>query len=169
MANPFSPKVLRPWATPLTVATTLVTIVSGVILFFHLAPGLTRPAHEWIGMIMVLAVAAHMLMNWRAFTTYFKRPLGLTMIAAGAVVTVVSLIITPAPASSGGSPVAMVMGAMSGAEVQVLADLAHRDVTEVIAQLADQGVTATPDTTLGQLSGGDRGRQTALLQDILAR
>ncbi|MBV7409236.1 DUF4405 domain-containing protein [Maritimibacter sp. DP1N21-5] len=166
MANPFSSKSLRPWATPLTIATTLVTLVSGVLLFFHLAPGLSRPAHEWIGMVMVAAVAAHMLLNWRAFTTYFKRPLGLGLIAAGVAVTVASMVIPPAQ-PAGGSPVGMILQAMNGAEVRVLADLAHRDVTEVIAQLAVDGMAATPETTLAQLSGGDRGRQMALLQDIL--
>ena len=75
---------LRKWATPLTIGSTVIVTVTGIMLFFHTAPGLTRPAHEWIGWIMAFAVIFHLILNWRAFTTYFKRPLALGIMGVSA-------------------------------------------------------------------------------------
>ncbi|MBV7378966.1 DUF4405 domain-containing protein [Maritimibacter dapengensis] len=161
-------KSLRPWATPLTVATSLVTLVSGALLFFHISPGLTRISHEWIGMLMIGAVGLHLALNWRAFTAYFKRPLGAGLIAVGVVVTVVSFAISPAQSERGGSPVAMIMSRVGSAEIDTLARLAHRDTTEVISALDAAGVEAAPDDTLAAIAGGDRRSQMAVLEVILS-
>lgn len=161
-------KSLRPWATPLTVATTLVTIVTGVLLFFHLSPGLTRLSHEWIGMLMLLGVAAHMVINWRAFTTYFKRPVGLGLIAAGVLATALTFVISPAEnGKGGGSPVGMVMGALEGADMETLAALAKTDVPTVIEKLSAAGITAEAGQTLREATGGNRGQNMQAMQAIL--
>ena len=39
---------LRAWATPLTIGSSLIVTITGLIMFFHLSPGLTRTAHEWL-------------------------------------------------------------------------------------------------------------------------
>lgn len=160
-------KALRPWATPLTVGTTLVTLVTGVLLFFHLAPGLTRVSHEWIGMIMVAAVAAHLVLNWRAFTTYFKRPIGLSIMALGVAATALTFALAPAREGNTGSPVGQVMRVMGDAEIGAIAALAHKDIASVLAELSGAGVTADPGVTLAEAAGGDRARQMELLQVIL--
>lgn len=157
---------LRPWATPLTVATTLVTLVTGVLLFFHISPGLTRLGHEWIGMAMLAGVAAHMILNWRAFTTYFKRPVGAGLMALGVVATALTFVISPTE-SGGGSPVRMIMQTMNGAEVQTLAELAHKDLSVVLEDLNAMGVSAEADDTLALLSGGQRDQEMAILTAIL--
>lgn len=162
-------KSLRPWATPLTIATTLVTLVTGVFLFFHWSPGLTRPAHEWIGMLMVGAVAAHMALNWRAFTTYFKRPLGLGLIGLGAAAMVATVLVS-APAREGGpSGMRAAMQAMGNARIETLAALAGKDTDAVLASLGAAGIPAAEADTLAALSGGDRGAQDRIMGVIFAR
>lgn len=161
-------KSLRPWATPLTIGTTLVTLVTGVLLFFHTAPGLTRPSHEWIGMIMVAAVAAHLALNWRAFKTYFKRPLGLSIIALGVVATALTFFLSPASSQTGGNPIALIMRSMGDAEIADIAALVDKDAARVVADLSAAGTDVDPAQTLSQASGGDRDRELVILRAILA-
>jgi len=66
---------LRNWATPLTVATFLFMGVTGILMFFHMDSALNKLLHEWGGWLMVIGVLAHLLLNWRPFTSYLKRPL----------------------------------------------------------------------------------------------
>ena len=72
---------LRSWATPLVIATFAVSGVTGILMFLHADSGLNKLAHEWIGLAMVAAVLAHLVLNWRAFTTYFRRPLAQVIMA----------------------------------------------------------------------------------------
>lgn len=162
-------KSLRPWATPLTVATTLVTLVTGVLLFFHLAPGLTRVSHEWIGMIMVIAVAAHLLLNYRAFFTYFKRPIGLAIIGLGAVAMVLSLVFSPASTGEGPSGMRAALMAMNSARIETLADLAGQDEAMVLEKLGAAGFDAAPESKVSDLAGGDRAKQDEIIGVIFSR
>lgn len=78
---------LRTWATPLTIASFLVVGVTGVLWFFGLVTGTARWMHEIIGLIIVAAVALHLALNWRAFKTYFRKPVAITVMAIGAAMT----------------------------------------------------------------------------------
>ena len=161
-------KSLRAWATPLTVATTLVTLVTGVLLFFHLSPGLTRVGHEWIGMVMVIAVAAHLLLNWRAFTTYFRRPVGLTLMIAGAAVLAASFV-AGGSAEGGADGMRALMMSVGNARVETLAELAGKDTDAVLASLGAAGIDASADQTLSALSGGDHGVQDQIVGVVFAK
>lgn len=76
----------RSWATPLTVGAFPLISVTGILMFFHLETGLSKAAHEWLGWFLVAGVAAHLWLNGRAFTTYFKRPAAVAIMGAGALV-----------------------------------------------------------------------------------
>jgi Domain of unknown function (DUF4405) len=162
-------KSLRAWATPLTVATTLVTLVTGVFLFFHFAPGLTRPSHEWIGMVMVLAVAAHIILNFRAFTTYFKRPVGLALMTLGAVAMVATVFVSMPAGEGGPTGMRAVMRSVPSARIETLADLAGQDTDAVLARLGAAGYDATAETTLSGLSGGNSDTQNEVIGLVFAR
>ena len=71
----------RPWSTPIVIASGLVIVVSGVMLFFHLGEDLIKAAHEWIGIVMAGGILLHIHFHWRSFKQYFKKPLGFTVIA----------------------------------------------------------------------------------------
>lgn len=111
---------LRAWATPLTIGSTLIVTITGIMLFFHLSPGLTRMVHEWLGWVMAAAMIAHVVVNWRAFAGYFRRPVAITILATSAALMVLTpLDILPATATA--SPVAAVMGAMGQAQLATVA------------------------------------------------
>lgn len=161
-------KSLRPWATPLTIATTLVTVVTGGLLFFHASPGLTRVSHEWIGMAMVVAVVAHVLLNLRALTTYFKRPVGLALMSLGAVTMAATLLFSSGESgASGGMRVAMT--AMNNARIETLADLAGQDTDTVLARLDAAGIDASAGETLSALAGEDHAKQDEIIGLVFAQ
>lgn len=159
---------LRSWATPLTIGSTLIVTITGIMLFFHLAPGLTRDAHEWLGWVMAAAVVAHVVVNWRAFKGYFRRPVAIAILATSAAL----MVLTPLdilPVSATASPVATVMGAVGQARLTTLADLAGLTEAEALARLNAAGITAAPGQVMPQVTGGDRAVQLQVVEVLFAR
>jgi hypothetical protein len=71
---------LKRYATPFITGLFLISLVSGVALFFHLGGGTFRGMHEWLSMVLVVPFVLHLWRNWRAMTGYFNRPaFGLAM------------------------------------------------------------------------------------------
>lgn len=82
------PSLLSRYATPAITGLFLVSLVSGVALFFHLGGGLFNEMHEWLSMVLVLPFVLHLWKNWRPMTAYLKKPpmavaLALSLLAAG--------------------------------------------------------------------------------------
>ena len=150
---------LRSWATPLTIGSTVIVTVTGLLLFFHTAPGLTRPAHEWIGWIMAVAVVAHVILNFRAFKGYFRRPVAVGILGASALVMGLSLVDLAPAGPRGGSPMAAVMGAMSRAPVETVIALSGHDTEDGLALLAAAGIPAQGGQSMSEITGGDQGVQ----------
>ncbi len=158
---------LRSWATPLTVGAFLLISVTGILMFFHLETGLSKAAHEWLGWFLVAGVAAHLWLNWRAFTTYFKRPAAVAIMGAGALVLAASLLV---PGSEGGAlPVRQVLGSLTKAPISTLALLAGKDEATLLASLAAEYPGATADQTLTDLAAGNPEAAVGLLAKVYAK
>lgn len=157
---------LRSWATPLVIGSFLVMAVTGVLIFLHLDSGLNKTLHEWAGFALLAGAGAHVALNWRPFTMYFRRPVAQTLIGAGVLVLALSFV--PLPGSGGINP-GQVFAALGKARIETLADLTGQTPDVAIAALAEAGVTgADPQTTVDTLSKGDRARQQAILTAIFA-
>ncbi len=156
---------LRKWATPLTIGTFLVMGVTGTLMFFHLDEGLNKLLHEWAGWVMLAAVGAHVFLNWRAFTVYFKRPaaLGIMVVAAGVLV----LSFVPV-GQGGGSPVPLVMGALSEAPVERVIAVAGLGLEDGLNRLAEAGYPIAPGQSIGDITEGDRGAGMAAMKAVFA-
>ncbi|WP_442772935.1 DUF4405 domain-containing protein [Paenirhodobacter enshiensis] len=81
------PALFSRYATPFVTGLFLVSLLSGIALFFHWGPGALHPMHEWLSMVLIVPFVLHLQRNWRAFANYFKRPpmaiaLALSLIAA---------------------------------------------------------------------------------------
>ncbi|MGV6802769.1 MAG: hypothetical protein ACWA49_01085 [Ruegeria sp.] len=59
-------------------------------MFFHLDSGFNTLVHEWADRPLLVGVAAHLAVNWRAFSAYFKRPVAQALMSAGGIVQVLS-------------------------------------------------------------------------------
>ena len=157
-------KSLRIWATPLTVGSFLIMGVTGILMFFHVDSGLNGFIHEWAGWAMVVGVGAHLAMNWRAFSTYFKRPLAKGIMGLGAVLLALSFV----PVEGGGSPVQSVMQAVAQSDVQTVIALSGQELDTGLALLAEAGIAAQADAQMQDITGGDRGVQMQVIETLFA-
>ncbi|SOC85035.1 hypothetical protein SAMN05421890_3526 [Ensifer adhaerens] len=71
------------YATPALTSLFVVSLISGVIIFFHLGPAWLHGVHEWLSMVLILPFVLHMWRNWRPFVNYFKRTAMPVSLAAG--------------------------------------------------------------------------------------
>ena len=65
-------KILSKYATPFTTGLFLVSLISGIALFFHFGPSAFHGMHEWLSMVLILPFVLHIWKNWRPFVCYFK-------------------------------------------------------------------------------------------------
>jgi len=154
-------KTLRKWATPVTIGAFFLMTVTGILMFFHLDSGLNKLAHEWLGWLMVAGVVAHLAVNYRAFLTYFRRPLAGFVMAA--FVLVLGLSFVPAGGGGPGETVSKVMRALNGVPIEQVIALTGHDTDAGLALLAQGGVQINAGQTLGEVSGGDRGQGMRIL------
>lgn len=157
-------QTLRKWATPLTVGSFLIMGVTGALMFFHLDSGLNKVVHEWAGWAMLAGVAAHLVLNWRAFMAYFKRPLAAGIMGIGALALAVSFLPL---GDGGGSPVPVVMGALGKAPVEQVMALGGKTPAQGFAALAEAGIVVAPGQSLADATEGNRGAQAQALRALL--
>lgn len=156
---------IRSWATPLTVGSFFLISVTGILMFFHLETGLSKLAHEWLGWFLVIGVAAHLWLNWRAFTTYFKRPAAMTIMGAGAAVLLAALLV---PAGEADVPVRQALGSLTQAPISTLASLVGKEEASLLAALATDHPGATASQSLSDLTGNDPEAAVHLLSRVYA-
>ena len=58
--------------TPLTIGSFIVASITGVLMFFEIAPGGIRATHEWMSLLFVMAGLLHIYTNKRPFAKYFS-------------------------------------------------------------------------------------------------
>ena len=155
-----STSTLRKYATPLTIGSFVLMAVTGTLMFFHLNTTFNKVAHEYLGIVMIAAVLLHLVLNWRAFTTYFKRPLAMGIM--GIFILALGLSFIPS-SQKGGRPEFGAVRMVISAPVSTLAPMLGTDTQGVIDRLAAQDVAATPDQSLSDLTGGEMGKAAALL------
>jgi hypothetical protein len=163
-------KVSRNWATPVTIGAFGLMSVTGMLMFFHWNTDLNKTAHEWLGWLMVIGVAAHAAANWPAFKRYFvASPQGRLILAASLFVTCASFVPLPGSGTNLPPPV-MAMKAVTRAPLATVAALSGKPVEEVIARLDSVGIKVPyPDATLDNIIGGNREQEAAAMRVIFGR
>lgn len=116
-------KKIKSNGTTFTAGLFLVSTVSGLFLFFHVASPLFHSMHEWLSVLLVLPVAIHLWKNWPAFVNYFRRrtiilPLVVSLIAGTAFAY-------PAltGGQTGGNPMRAAVGAIQNGTIAQVAPL----------------------------------------------
>ncbi|SEP86221.1 DUF4405 domain-containing protein [Thalassovita taeanensis] len=157
---------LRKIATPLTIGTFVLMGTTGTLMFFHAETPLNKFAHEYIGLGMIAAVVLHVILNWRAFTLYFKRPLAMGVM--GVFVLALGLSFLPLTGQEQPRPDLVAIQLVTGAPISTLGPMLGTDTDGVIARLQAADIQATADQTLAQLSGDDLRAAAQLLVRISA-
>ncbi|AOZ70412.1 hypothetical protein LPB142_14635 [Rhodobacter xanthinilyticus] len=158
---------LRAWATPLVIGAFAIMALTGVLMFFHLDTATMKTVHEWAGLVMVAGALAHLLLNWRAFTTYFRRPLANAIMAAGVIVAGLTFVpnLIPGVVEGAGLGPEVVIRSLGNARIDVLADLAGKAPEALQAELKAAGYgDLALDQTVKSAAQGDGG----VLRGILA-
>ncbi|NML73238.1 DUF4405 domain-containing protein [Rhizobium sp. S-51] len=136
------PSFLSRYATPFTTGLFLVSLISGIALFFHVGTAAFREMHEWLSLVLVLPFVLHVWKNWRPFLMYFKR---LPMAIALAVSLVAGLVFAwPAltGAGAGGNPQMAMISLVTHATPATAAPLFGQTEEVFIAALKEKGLTA---------------------------
>lgn len=81
--------LLQRYSTPFITGFFLISLISGIALFFHIGPSGFHGMHEWLSMVLILPFALHIWKNWKPMLAYFQRSpmiiaLVISAIAAGA-------------------------------------------------------------------------------------
>jgi hypothetical protein len=169
------PSYLSRYATPFTTGLFLVSLISGIALFFHFGTAAFREMHEWLSMVLILPFVLHVWKNWRPFLAYFKRlPMALSLalcLIAGLAFAWPA--ITGSASGAGGNPAfAMVNVVAAGTPGQV-APLLGRTEAELVDALKKEGFTAAdvskPLTEIATVSGKDMMELMATLTALKAK
>ena len=147
--------VLRRYATPFITGLFLVSLISGVALFFHWGQAAFHGMHEWLSMVLIIPFGLHMWKNWRPMMAYVTKP----AFAIASVVSVVAALafawpaITGTASSRGGPPpFAFATKMLNGAPKDV-APILGKSTEDVVKALTDAGFTAaTADKKLSEIA-----------------
>ncbi len=75
--------VFSRYATPFITGLFLVSLVSGLALFFHVGPVGFHGMHEWLSMVLILPFALHLWKNWRPMTGYLRHmPMAVALVVS---------------------------------------------------------------------------------------
>ncbi|MBO0903371.1 DUF4405 domain-containing protein [Jiella sonneratiae] len=156
------PNLLKRYATPFVTGLFVVSLISGIALFFHTGPGALHPVHEWLSMVLILPFVLHLWRNWRAFSTYFPRAPMAIALCVSAVATLAFFVPAGGETTRGGPPqfafAETVVGNGTPASVAPVLGLSVDDVT---ARLQKAGFTdVAAEKPLGAIANAS-GRSTA--------
>ena len=150
------------YATPFTTGLFVVSLVSGVFLFFHVGTAAFRGMHEWLSMVLIIPFVLHVWKNWPPMLSYLKRgwliwPLGVSLVAAlGFAATGIFEL-----GGVGGNPQAAMFQAIGNARIADLEPILKISSQEIDARLERVGLTGVShDSTLmaAAKAGGKEGR-----------
>ncbi len=118
-----------------------------------------------IAVLLLVGAGAHLVQNWRAFSSYLRRPVALGIMGLGLAVTAVSLL----PLGEGEDRDALrpVLQSVADATVPVLANLTGQSTDAVLAKLTGAGFAdVTEASTIRVLAGEDMGAQLGAMAAV---
>lgn len=136
------PSFLSRYATPLMTGLFLVSLVSGLALFFHVGPTGFHGMHEWLSMVLILAFVLHLWKNWRPMTAYLRRaPMALSL-ALSVAVAAIFLVPVGGGEGRGGPPQVRLAQALYAATPEVAASVFGMTGAELVEGLKRAGLTS---------------------------
>ena len=84
----------KTWVSPITAVSFLAVTITGFLMLFHVRLPGVRGIHEWMGITMGVGGLLHLILNWRAFVSHFRRRRAVLALLA-AVSLVVAALLAP--------------------------------------------------------------------------
>ncbi len=162
---------LRAWAGPLTIGSFAVVGVTGILMFFKASFGLMKLAHEWLSLCLVLGVVAHIVLNWKPFVAYFRKPAGASIMAVFLVAGVLSSIPALLPARGqvprGGAFHTQAYTALERSSLSAAALVANKSPESLADSLRAKGIRVRdPQQTLPEIAAENNLSNMVLLSHI---
>jgi hypothetical protein len=145
---------LQRYATPFVTGLFLVSLVSGVALFFHVGGRAFHGMHEWLSMVLILPFVLHLWKNWRPMTIYFRQ-LAFAVAMALSTLAALGFVVASMGASGqqGGPPQMAVFRALKAATPTALAPAMGTDAQAIVAALKARGFdAAASDVPLAEIA-----------------
>ena len=161
---PLGSVIARDIVTPVTTVLFGFITVTGLMLMLHVAPGLVRQSHEWLGVAFAAVALWHLARNWRAFSMYLRRSLPVRAAGAG---LAAALLLVGLTADGGHAAPGAVFGALARAPLAAAAPAFGLTIEQASTWLASQGIDTTPDKTLAAI-GREAGRSAPEIATLLA-
>jgi len=154
------------YATPTIIGLFLVSLISGIALFFHVGPGAFHRIHEWLSMVLIIPFVLHVWRNWKPMTKYMTgRPLALSLLAS---VLLSAIFFLPMGSEGGGRPpvFALTQQILQHTPAQVAPALGLSEAA-LTAKLTAEGYTVAPGQSLNAIAEG-AGKSSMELARVLA-
>lgn len=160
------------YATPLIFGFFLISIITGVAMYFDVGPRSFHSMHEILGLVLVVPFVLHLWRNWRPVKNYFKHAPMMISLAIAAVSASFFLLqpTTEGGPNGGGRPAQFAIAALilsqPIAEVAPIFDMSTDDFTTA---LTDGGYTVTsPDETLTDIAAASGKTENDAQQFLLS-
>ncbi|KWV56512.1 hypothetical protein AS026_33635 [Rhizobium altiplani] len=160
------------YATPFITGLFLVSLISGIALFFHFGPGSFHGMHEWLSMVLILPFALHLWKNWRSFINYFRRaPMAIALAISLAAALYYFLPSAPSEGRrAGGPPQFAFTSVILRNSLTEVAPLLQTPTEDLIAGLKANGFSAaTPELPLTEIASRSGKSEGELVQSLLPR
>ncbi len=138
-------ETFQKYATPMITWLFVISLISGLALFFHIGTQYFREMHEWLSLVVLIPFVLHLWKNWRPFLTYFRRwPMRLTL--ASSVAAALAFAVPAAIGSGtggGGNPIMGLANAVEGSTVAEAAPVFNLTAEELTGAIVKAGYTVS--------------------------
>lgn len=165
------PSILSRYATPFITGLFIISLVSGVAMFFHVGEAQLKEMHEWLGVVLIVPFVLHLWRNWKPFSSYFKRPAMKVALAASFVAAAAFVVptLTATGPSREGPPEFAAVRAMQNAPISALAPLYGQEGNDLAERLRERGYTvASTEMTLNAVAEASGKSSREILVDLPA-
>ncbi len=160
--------LLMRYATPFVTGLFVISLVSGIALFFHVGQNYFREMHEWLSMVLIAPFVLHLMKNWRPFLAYFKR---MPMVVSLVVCLVAGGYYAweGAQGGPGGNPAMVLASAMQTSSLATVAPVFGHTPDSLSAALTDKGYKVeAPEKSLGEISTASGKDRFDIIRDIVS-
>ncbi|MCA1404078.1 DUF4405 domain-containing protein [Ensifer sp. IC3342] len=159
--------ILQRYATPFITGLFLVSLISGVALFFHVGNGVFNEIHEWLSIVLILPFALHVWRIWWSMMHYLGRlPMTLALlVSTGAAV---AMTWPGGEGRSGGPPQIAFSRQIIANTAGEIAPLLGQTSESLVETLKARGfAAAAPDMTLIEIATKSGKNESQLLRALL--
>lgn len=163
------PSVLSRYATPLITGLFLVSLVSGLALFFHIGPSAFHGMHEWLSMVLILPFVLHIWKNWRPMSAYLRHaPMAVALALSVAAAGLFFVASGSGGEGRGGPPQFQLAQTILSASPEVAAPVFGTSAETLLARLQEAGFAGQQGMTLSEIAAASGKTDAQLAAALLA-